>query len=308
MSKHSSGKHSAHKSESNASTRAPKTREPKTPVSKNALYKTIIVLGVAVILLMLAVLAVYFYSQKAARDEYDALRESVHYEPLPTVEPLPTAEPTAEPEATPEASEEIEIEPVEIPVNIPYLQSLNSDVIGWICVDGTDIDYPILYDNTDNSYYLDHTRTGQYSANGSIFVQDINSRELTDFNTVVYGHNMKDGSMFAQLHRFEEKDFFEDHDTITIYTEDSVLTYKIFAAYVRDNEHLIKYYAYDTEADREAYVDDIYDHDGFFRDDVEVTPDDRIISLSTCTGWTYTRFIVQGVLVSEVPGVCITED
>ena len=303
MSKHTSEKHSAHKHAAAEPVTAPKAKEKKSALEQKTLYKTIIVLGIVVIILVFVVLGVYFRSRQLAREDYEALQESIHLEVLPTVEPLPTAEPVEEAEPSPEPTPE----PVEIPVDLPYLQSLNSDVDAWICVEGTDIDYPVLYDKTDDPYYLDHTRTGKYSSAGSIFVQDINSRKFADFNTVVYGHNMKDGSMFAQLHRFEDEDFFDEHDTIVVYTNDSVLTYRIFAAYVRDNEHLMKYYSYDTEEDREDYIDDIYDHDGFYRD-MEITPDDRIITLSTCTGWTYTRLVVQGVLISEEPGVCITSE
>lgn len=306
MSKHSSGKHSTVKLVEQVGEPAPKPVRKASDKTKG-LYKAIQILGVVVILLAVTVLGLYYRNLAQSREEYEALSESVHFDTLPTVEPSPTQEPSEEP-ATAEPTPEPTPEPVEIPVDIPYLQSLNADVIGWICVEGTDIDYPVLYDDTDNSYYIDHTRTGEYTSSGSIFIQDVNSKDLTDFNTVVYGHNMRDSSMFAQLHRFEDESFFEENDTVVLYTEDSVLTYKIFAAYVRDNEHLIKYYTYETESDRQAYIDDIYDHDGLYRYDVQVTPDDRILSLSTCTGWTYTRLIVQGVLISEEPGICITAD
>lgn len=296
MSKHASGKHASARHSA-----PPAEKKPPTPTSR--LYKTIAILGLVVIVLALAVLGLYYRSLARSRAEYAELSQMIHIEPTPTAEPEPTAEASEEPEPTPEPTPE----PAQIPVDFAYLQSRNSDVDGWIVVEGTDIDYPVLYDTSDDYYYLDHTRTGTYSAAGSIFVEDYNSRDFVDFNTVIYGHNMRDGSMFAQLHYFEDEDFFDSYDTITIYTEDSVLTYQIFAAYVRDNEHLMQYYSYGTEEDRQDYIDDIYDHDGFFNYDIEVTPDDRIVTLSTCTGWTYTRFLVQGVLISEEPGVCVTE-
>ena len=303
MSKHSSGKHTPVKHVDAPDVSVPKPAQ-KTSGNARGLYKAILILGVVVILLAAVVLGLYYRNMAQGREEYAELSETVHIEPLPTAEPAPTQEPSEEP-----ASDEPEVtpEPVQIPIDLPYMQSLNSDVDGWIMVEGTDIDYPVLYDTSDNYFYLDHTRTGNYSIHGSIFVEEYNSRDFQDFNTVVYGHNSSDKTMFAPLHKFEDEDFFEDNDTITIYTEDRVLTYQIFAAYVRDYEHLMQYYSYDTEEDRQYYIDDIYDHDGHFNYDVEVTPDDRIITLSTCTGWTYTRFVVQGVLISEEPGVCVTE-
>ena len=304
MSKHSSGKHTPVKHTEAPCESAPKPAQEPSGDTRS-LYRLILFLGVVVILLGAIALGLYFRNQARSREEYAALSEAVHIDPLPTAEPAPTQEP--EETASAEPSVEPTPEPVQIPVDLPYLQSLNSDVDGWILVEGTDIDYPVLYDTSDNYFYLDHTRTGNYSIHGSIFVEEYNSRDFQDFNTVVYGHNSSDKTMFAPLHKFEDEDFFEANDTITIYTEDSVLTYQIFAAYVRDNEHLMQYYSYDTEEDRQNYIDDIYDHDGFFNYDVEITPDDRIITLSTCTGWTYTRFLVQGVLISEEPGVCVTE-
>lgn len=90
---------------------------------------------------------------------------------------------------------------------------------------------------------------------------------------------------------------------IIIYTQDRRLTYRIFAAYVRSNSHLIENYSYETVEDRQAYIDDIYTHDGHFDTSISVTPDDRIISLSTCTGYTSTRYIVQAVLIADESGV-----
>lgn len=309
MSKHASGKHANNGHAKRRPVEKSKGYVSKPKEARRRLYRSIAILGCVVILLSVAVLWLYFENLRQARVEYVKLGNTVHIESTPTAKPVLTAEPepTAEASEEPEPTPEPTPEPAHIPVDFAYLQSRNSDVDGWIVVEGTDIDYPVLYDTSDDYYYLDHTRTGTYSAAGSIFVEDYNSRDFVDFNTVIYGHNMRDGSMFAQLHYFEDEDFFDSYETITIYTEDSVLTYQIFAAYVRDNEHLMQYYSYGTEEDRQDYIDDIYDHDGFFNYDIEVTPDDRIVTLSTCTGWTYTRFLVQGVLISEEPGVCVTE-
>lgn len=208
-----------------------------------------------------------------------------------------TQPPTATPERTPEPT----AEPVIIPVNISEYQGINSDVDGWIFVEGTDIDYPVLYDTGE--YYLNHTYHGKYRFEGSIFYQDYNSRDFIDFNTVLYGHNMLTGSMFGQLHRFEDRDFFDANRIITIYTEQSRLTYRIFAAYTRDNTHIMAWYSFDTEDDRQRYIDEIYTYSGYFDMSIDVKPSDRIITLSTCTGWSPTRFIVQGVLVEEIPAV-----
>lgn len=276
-------------------------------MKKTTFYRILSVVSGIVALSALTVLIVLFLQMRQAKLEHEELLQTVYVqteftpEPSPTPEPTPTP-PDATPMPSPEPTPEPTPEPVEIPIDFDYLQSRNSDVDGWIILDGTNIDYPVLYDSSDNMYYLNHTRTGAYSSSGSIFVEDCNSRGFTDFNTVIYGHNMGDGTMFRHLHRFENQSFFDENQTVIIYTNDRRLTYKIFAAYTRNNAHLITSYDYETEEDRQAYIDEIYTHSGYFNYDISVTPDDRIITLSTCTGYVQTRYIVQAVLVAEEVG------
>lgn len=132
---------------------------------------------------------------------------------------------TAEAEA---ASEETAV----IPVKFGELQSVNPDVYAWITVPGTEIDYPILQHPSDNSYYLMHNIDGSYGYPGCIYTENLNSKDFTDNNTVIYGHNMKNGSMFAQLHKFEDPDFFRGNREVLIYLPDEVLHYTIFAAHI----------------------------------------------------------------------------
>ena len=126
--------------------------------------------------------------------------------------------------------------------------------------------------------------------------------DWSDFHTVVYGHNMRNGSMFAGLHDFEDGDFFDEHDSVVIYTPTRRLTYRIFAAYKRDDAHLMKRFDYSTEQGRQAFLDDIFSHTGHFRSDVEVTTDSRILTLSTCVGGEDDkRYVVQAVLIEDAP-------
>lgn len=119
---------------------------------------------------------------------------------------------------------------------------------------------------------------------------------------MIYGHNMRDGSMFAALHKFEDEDFFNEHDTVVIYTPTQRLTYTIFAAYPRDDAHLMRKFDYSSAEGRQAFLDEIATHtDGHFRD-VELTTDSNIITLSTCIGSADDqRYIVQAVLTEAAP-------
>ena len=197
---------------------------------------------------------------------------------------------------------------VEIPIDFDFLNQENEDINGWIQVEGTTIDYPILYDTTYNMYYLNHNYKGTYTGYGSIFMREENARFFTDFNTVLYGHNMLDGSMFAQLHQFRKKEFFDSHGQIIVYTPDRKLTYQVFAAYRTDNRNLVLNNEFFEEDLRTEYISQIYEHTSVanFNRDYPVTADDRIITLSTCIGNPIYRYVVQGVLVSDEHGICIT--
>lgn len=109
-----------------------------------------------------------------------------------------------------------------------YLKSINEDIIGWIEIEDTEINYPILKDN-DNLYYLKHNYLKKYNSNGSIFTLDINPFE--DCETLLYGHNMKNGTMFSVLGKYLDKDFFLSHQNIKIYTPNKNYKGVIFSAY-----------------------------------------------------------------------------
>ena len=182
-----------------------------------------------------------------------------------------------------------------------YLWEQNEDIYAWIYIPGTQIDYPVLQHKSDDSYYLDYNLDGSKGYPGCIYTERINAKEFTDYNTVVYGHNMKDGTMFAGLHLFEEEAFFEDNRYIFIYTPEQLYIYDIFGAYKFTNAHIL--YAYDcsTQTGYDIYLDMVFEKyidKGHFRDGVEVTSDDHIITLATCvSGESDKRYLVQGVLV-----------
>ena len=269
--------------------------------------KLVIWIAAAAIVIAAAGAAYYVVREMRVQRRYRAMAEQVSavsetFEaptPAPTQPPAPEEE-TPEPSPTPEPTPE----PVSIPVDFPYYREQNEDIVGWIEVEGTDISYFVLYDSDE--YYLTHTWQYDYSSSGSIFMQDYNRSDFSDFNTVLYGHNMASGAMFAQLHRFENSDFFDEHDTITVYTPDSWKTYRIFAAYRTDNLNIMANNDFSTEEGREAYIESIYDHsyNAHFDDDIRITADDRIITLSTCIGNADYRYVVQGVLVDDRYGVC----
>lgn len=180
----------------------------------------------------------------------------------------------------------------------------NKDIYSWIVVPGTAIDYPVLQHPTETDYYLEHNLDGSTGRPGCIYTQRMNSKDWSDRNTVLYGHNMRAGTMFAGLHDFEDADFFENNRYIHIYTEDGrILVYEIFAAYAFSDVHILLTYDFNTDAGYQRYLDSIRENESSrsqFRQETILTAEDKIITLSTCIrGSSSQRYLVQGVLIAE---------
>lgn len=183
------------------------------------------------------------------------------------------------------------------------LQEENADIYAWITVPGTVIDYPVLQHSEELDYYLNHNLDGSSGYPGCIYTQMMNSKEWDDPQTVLYGHNMKNGTMFAGLHQYEDSLFFEENPYVYIYSEDCVRVYRIFAAYEFSSAHLLLTFDTKNPETFEAYLGGIFQRDGLgdnFNRELEVTAEDKILTLSTCiTNKPDNRYLVQAVLVAE---------
>lgn len=232
-------------------------------------------------------IGIYKYiEEKNAGKEYEKLQQEVVKE-----EPKPVEEPEPEPEPT-----------VEIPIDFAALQQQNPDVYAWIQVPGTEVDYPILQSSNDNTYYLNHTIDGEEKKEGAIFTENYNTKTFEDPNTVIYGHDMKNGSMFQSIHKYMDRSFFDNNRDIVIYMPNQIFRYKIFAAYLTDNRHLLMNYNFWSKDEYQQYLNSISsmrDMNAFIDTSMEVTNEDKIITLSTCyAGISTQRYLVQAVLVS----------
>ena len=182
-----------------------------------------------------------------------------------------------------------------IEVDFDKLKSVNEDVVGWIYVDALpDISYPIVK-GKDNQTYLHQTYEKNYNFAGTIFVDYENSGDFSDCNTLVYGHNMKNGSMFGHLKKFREDDkLYKQDKYFWILTPERNYRYKIITAYTTgvnsDTYTLFK----GPGEEFEKYLETIKGYSEIQTDDTDLTIKDRIVTLSTCTGNESTRFVVQG--------------
>ena len=196
---------------------------------------------------------------------------------------------------------QLEIGEIEIPVDIESLTSQYPDIYAWITIPGTRIDYPIVQHPSDNAYYLNHTVDGRKRVEGAIFTENYNSKDFSDPNTLIYGHNMKNGSMFKGLHKYKDRQFLEEHSEIIIYQEGRILRYNIFAAYVYDSRHIMLSFDFNDENIYRSYLNSVLtkkDMSSNIDTTVEVSTEDKIITLSTCNSNDKQRYLVQAVLLS----------
>lgn len=191
---------------------------------------------------------------------------------------------------------------IEIPIDFAALQERNKDVYAWITIPGTAIDYPVLQSETDNTYYLTHTIDGAESPEGAIYTETYNSRDFEDPNTVIYGHDMANGSMFQNLLDYQDRSFFDANREVLIYTPDAIRHYRIFAAYLYDDRHLMQSFNFDDKEIYRQYLESIFSirkMGACIDTGQEVTDEDKIITLSTCYGnQADRRYLVQAVLIS----------
>lgn len=195
--------------------------------------------------------------------------------------------------------------PAENPIDFAALKAQNPDVCAWITVEGTNINYPILRSGPDkeDDFYLDHDLTANKKAAGSIYIQRLNSGDFSDSNTVIYGHNMLNGSMFASLKKFKDKSFFDKNRVIYIYTPDKILKYDIVSSFLYDDRHIINSFNFYIAQGMQAYVDMVMNPQTTvknIREGAEVTLEDKLITLSTCTTKKKERYLVVGRLSEEI--------
>lgn len=215
---------------------------------------------------------------------------------------------TPEP-ATPEQVQPAQPEDsrVQNPINFAELKEQNPEVYAWIYVPGTDVNLPVVQSTTDDNFYLNHNIDGDYAVEGAIYSQSMNAADFSDPVTVLYGHNLVNGSMFSTLHYFENEDFFAQHDTMYIYTIGHILTYKVVSAYQYDNRHILNSFDFSDPSMVRTYFDYVMAPNSLVenvRQGVTLQITDKIVQLSTCTdtvNHTDTRYLVTGVLTDDQP-------
>lgn len=160
------------------------------------------------------------------------------------------------------------------------LFAINPDIVGWISMDGTKIDYPVLQ-STDNEFYLNHNYKKEHSKAGSIFMDYRNQTGSLDRHTIIYGHQMKDDSMFGQLESFLEKDFFMKNKHFQFETIEEGFGVEIFSVYVTTTDFNYIETEFISDEDYITFVNTIQGKSEI-KTNVTVENEDKILTLSTC--------------------------
>lgn len=184
------------------------------------------------------------------------------------------------------------------------LEEKNNDIYAWIYIPGTKVDHPIVQPTVDegDAFYLNRNINKSYAPAGSIYSEIQTAKDFSDPVTLIYGHNMLDESMFASLHRFEDEKFFKKNKYIYVYMPYHKLTYKIYAAYVYDDRHILNSFDFEDEKVLMNYFQYTLNPESMVKQTRKQKLDEnsKIITLSTCTnGASNTRYLVQGVLIKD---------
>ena len=216
-----------------------------------------------------------------SRDYYDSMQNEYVQEVTPSPIPVVAHTTTQQPP---------------IAVDFYSLKQINNDVIGWIYCENTPINYPIMH-TSNNIYYLTHLLDRSYSANGCIFLDCINN-EFNDANSILYGHHMRDGSMFASISGYKEQNYYDEHPVLWLLTQKQNYMLCPFAGLIvePDRENYFMN-SFDSAAEQQEYIKYALENSTFIGD-FSPNEKDRIITLATCD-YTFkdARFILVCTLV-----------
>lgn len=160
------------------------------------------------------------------------------------------------------------------------LKSINKNIVGWLKLPNTKINYPLVQGD-DNLFYLNHDINNKYSIHGSIFM-DYRNKNSDDKNLIIYGHHMKDGTMFKDLVKYKEAEFFKENNLVYLDIDGKILEYEIFSVIVTQGDS--DYISIDFNDSDEFlnYIEDVR-RNSLFNRDIDFNGDEEILTLSTCS-------------------------
>ncbi len=248
----------------------------------------IIILSIVFLVALIQTVCVLL-DRKQANDTYEDLQKLVVVE---DTEPSETDSPTTKdfPETTPQKEQNTFIE-----VDFKTLQEKYPDVVAWLYCEGTPINYPVAQ-GKDNNQYLRHLLSGEYNTAGTLFADYRNAVIGQDANYVIYGHNMKDGTMFSSLIKYKQQAYYDEHPVVYLLTPDKSYCIELLAGYVTSVDSDAYKLDFDTVEQMDKYVAETIKK-STFKTNAEYEPGDRLITFSTCSyEYINARYVLVGLM------------
>lgn len=214
-----------------------------------------------------------YLQDKRAEEEYRRLAELARETTEATTE-APT-EALTEPQET-----EPETEAYISPIDFEALSEVNPDVIGWIRIPDTNVDYPIVQTD-DNDKYLHTSFEGEESIAGTVYLDFESDSDMMGFNNILYGHNMKNGSMFKDIVKYKDQSYFDEHKYFEIYTPERTIRLKAISCYYAKAEPIVRKTRFKTRESYEAFIKEMIKPCAWY--EMPEFPIDSLYTLVTCS-------------------------
>ena len=285
--------------------------EEKTKAKRKGIHVAIYLLLSILIILSLIYIINFFSLKQEAKEQSKLLSAIDIYEKEGTKEVVQNTSEEVQENVEPESKENGETisienteklnEETERMLQVKELQAQNADIVGWLEIENTNINYPVLQ-GTDNSYYMTHNYKKEKSKNGSIFLDANYNWNIPSNNLLIYGHNLGNGMMFQELLKYENESFYQEHPVIRFTTAEEDTEYEIISAfksrvYYKSEKNVFRYYFFLNSESEEEYNQFVKNakNASIYPIDVTASYGDQLITLSTCSYYVEDgRFAVLG--------------
>ena len=281
----------------------------KTKAKRKGIH-VIIYLLLSVLIILSIMYIINFFSLKQEAEEQSKLLSAIDiYEKEGTKEVVQNVSKDGEEkheETTIAENAEEQKEETERMLQVKQLQEENEDIIGWLEIENTNINYPVLQ-GTDNSYYMTHNYKKENSKNGAIFLDANYNWNIPSNNLLIYGHNLGNGMMFQELLKYEKESFYQEHPTIRFTTTEEDAQYEIISVfksrvYHKSEKNVFRYYFFLNNESEEEYNQFVKNakNASLYPIDATANYGDQLITLSTCSYYVEDgRFAVVGRKIEQ---------
>ena len=281
----------------------------KTKAKRKGIHVIIYLLLSVLIILSIMYIINFFSLKKEAKEQSKLLSAIDIYEKEGTKKVVQNVSKDGEEkheETTIAENAEEQKEETERMLQVKQLQEENEDIIGWLEIENTNINYPVLQ-GTDNSYYMTHNYKKENSKNGAIFLDANYNWNIPSNNLLIYGHNLGNGMMFQELLKYEKESFYQEHPTIRFTTTEEDAQYEIISVfksrvYHKSEKNVFRYYFFLNNESEEEYNQFVKNakNASLYPIDATANYGDQLITLSTCSYYVEDgRFAVVGRKIEQ---------